>query len=130
MAEPQDPTRESEDGLGHPSCCGCSRTGGVAEGSMCGKNYLLQRGVLMGKVPSGLLPPSILSCLCIPVLPQSLAVLVPWPGVKGQSLPCYPAPSTTRAQPPPWLSVNPPRPLPSSLSSMSLTEKQMDLLTS
>ena len=33
-------------------------------------------------------------------------------------------------QPPPWLSVNPPRPLPSSLSSMSLTEKQMDLLTS
>ena len=129
LHEPQDLTRESEDGLGHPSCCGCSRRGGVAEGSMCGKNYLLQRGVLMGKVPSGLLPPS------VPFVCASLSFPIPCcpsPLARCERTATALSPSSfyNQGQPPPWLSVNPPRPLPSSLSSMSLTEKQMDLLTS
>lgn len=104
------------------------------EGSMFGESCLLPRGSLVSKVQPGLLPSSVPhpSCLCISSLPTTPCCPSPLAGVKGQPPPRYPAPAQPRPSLLPGSQWTPhrPRPLPSSLSSMSLTEKQMDSLTS
>lgn len=105
------PLRESQQWPGHHSHCHCNRK----EGRSCRqlpctawKKALPARRSLTGEDQPGLLAPSATDLLAHASLssPQSLAFPVPWPGVKGQPLPCHLIPCPSQAWPPPLLSLS------------------------
>ena len=120
--------------LGRQSCCWCNteweRSCQQRPHAMSGESYFLPRRSLKGEVQPELLPPSAphpFAILLLSSLPKN-----PYPTLakcEHAATSLLSSPCPTQALPPCFLSVTPWWPLHSSLSSMPLIEKQMDLLT-